>query len=131
MKKILHSGQFTDYDGNTIKVSFYKEYHLWVSTTSITAPYTGGEYDIEIWSDVGDAWISDSGYDWISDPIFKGSYRNADGHTVYKYTIQIAGRPFVGVSTTGSLNVGVEISDTSKIEGYEGDLKKTITITRR
>ena len=132
MKKILHSGEFLDYDGNTIRVSFYKEYHLWVSRTSITAPYTGGEYDIEIWSDVGDAWISDSEYGWISDPIFKGSYRNADGHTVYKYTIQIAGRDFVGVSTTGSLNVGVEISDTDKIEGYDGEqLKKTITITRR
>lgn len=132
MKKILHSGQFLDYDGNTIKITFYQEKHLWVSTTSITAPYTGGEYEVEVWSDVGDAVLYDSAYDWISDPISQGSYMNADGHRVYKYKIQISGRPFVGVSTTGSLNVGVEINDYGQLEGYDREqLKKTITITRR
>ena len=132
MKKILHSGQFIDYDGNTIKITFYQEKHLWVSRSSITAPYTGGEYEVEVWSDVGDAVIYDSAYDWISDPISGGSYKNSDGHTVYKYKIQITGRDFVGVSTTGSLNVGVEISDFSKLDGYDSEqLTKTITITRR
>ena len=132
MKKILHSGQFLDYDGNTIKITFYQEKHLWVSRSSITAPYTGGEYEVEVWSDVGDAVIYDSAYDWISDPISGGSYKNSDGHTVYKYKIQITGRDFVGVSTTGSLNVGVEISDFSQLEGYDREqLTKTITITRR
>lgn len=132
MKKILHSGQFTDYDGNTIKITFYQEKHLWVSRTSITAPYTGGEYDVEVWSDAGDAVIYDSTYDWISDPIFQGSYKNSDGHTVYKYKIQIAERDFVGVSTTGSLNVGVEETWTEDHNEWDGEqLKKTITITRR
>ena len=132
MKKILHSGQFLDYDGNTIKITFYQEKHLWVSTTSITTPYTGGEYEVEVWSDVGDALIYDSAYDWISDPISGGSYTNSDGHRVYKYKIVIAGRPFVGVSTTGSLNVGVEMNDFGQLEGYDREqLKKTITITRR
>lgn len=132
MKKILHSGQFLDYDGNTIRVTFYKEKHLWVSTTSIVAPYTGGEYMVEVWSDIGDAVIYDSRYDWISDPIFQGSYKNSEGHTVYKYKIQIAGRDFVGVSTTGSLNVGVEEIWTEDHNGWDGErLNKTITITRR
>lgn len=132
MKKILHSGQILDYDGNIIKVTFYQEKHLWVSTTSIVAPYTGGEYIVEVWSDVGDAVIYDSTYDWISDPIFQGSYKNSEGHTVYKYKIQISGRPFVGVSTTGSLNVGVEEIWTEDHNGWDGErLNKTITITRR
>ena len=132
MKKILHSGQFLDYDGNTIKITFYQEKHLWVSTTSITAPYTGGEYEVEVWSDVGDAWIADSGYDWISDPIFINRYTNSEGHAVYKYKIVITGRDFVGVSTTGSLNVYVDVDDHGQLEGYDREqLKKTITITRK
>lgn len=132
MKKILHSGEFLDHDGNIIRVSFYKEKHLWVSTTSIVAPYTGGEYTVEVWSDIGDAVIYDSTYDWISDPIFQGSYKNSEGHTVYKYKIQISGRPFVGVATTGSLNVGVEEIWTEDHNGWDGErLNKTITITRR
>lgn len=131
MKKILHSGEFLDYDGNTIRVTFYKEKHLWVSRSSITAPYTGGEYEIEVWSDIGDAVIYDSQYDWISDPIFGGSYKNSEGHTVYKYKIQISGRPFVGVATTGTLNVGVEEIWTEDHNGWDGErLNKTITITR-
>lgn len=132
MKKILHSGEFLDHDGNIIRVSFYKEKHLWVSTTSIVAPYTGGEYEVEVWSDAGAALIYDSTYDWISDPIFQGSYKNSDGHTVYKYKIQISGRDFVGVATTGSLNVGVEIYGLDDWNEWdEHTLNKTITITRR
>ena len=130
MKKILHSGQFIDYDGNTIKVSFYKEYHLWVSRTSITAPYTGGEYDIEIWSDVGDADIRDFDSDWVSLRSL-GSYINADGHTVYKYKIIVAGSgTLIGSGRTMTLtaNISDRLVDTT---GYEGDLTKTITITRQ
>lgn len=131
MKKILHSGEFLDHDGNIIKVTFYQEKHLWVSTTSIVAPYTGGEYIVEVWSDAGDALIYDSTYDWISDPIFQGSYKNSEGHTVYKYKIQISGRPFVGVATTGSLNVGVEIYGLDDWNEWdEHTLNRTITIRR-
>lgn len=126
MKKILHSGQFLDYDGNTIKVTFYKEKRLWVSTTSITTPSTGGEYEVEVWSDAGDAVIYDSAYDWISDPLFIESFTR-DGCSVYKYKITVDGRPLTGYTQTGYLNVGVETTDTT---GYEGSLNKTITITR-
>lgn len=127
MKKILHSGQFLDYDGNTIKVTFYKEKHLWVSRTSITTPYTGGEYEVEVWSDAGDAVIYDSAYDWISHPTFIESFTR-NGCTVYKYKITVAGRPLMGYTQTGDLNVGVET--TTDTTGYEGSLNKTITITR-
>ena len=134
MKKILHSGEFLDYDGNIIRVTFYKEKHLWVSRSSITAPYTGGEYEVEVWSDVGEALIYDSQYDWIDDPIFQGSYKNSDGHTVYKYLIKIKGRPFVGTNTTATLNVGVEITDSetlNELNEYDDTiLTKTITITK-
>ena len=135
MKKILHSGQFLDYDGNIIRITFYQEKHLWVSRTSITTPYTGGEYDVEVWSDVGDAYINDSPVSWIDDPIYQGSYKNSDGHTVYKYKIKIAGRPFVGVTQTATFNVGVEITDSetlNELNEYDDTiLTKTITITRK
>lgn len=131
MKKILHSGQFIDYDGNMIKITFYQEKHLWVSKKYITTPYTGGECEVEVWSDVGDAWISDSSYSWISDPVSQGSYKNADGHTVYKYKITVQGRPATGHKQSGTLSVNVEINDYGQLEGYDTEqLKKTITITR-
>lgn len=134
MKKILHSGQFLDYDGNTITITFYQEKHLWVSTTSIVDGGGGGEYEVEVWSDVGDAWITDSQYDWVSDPIFQGSYKNSDGHTVYKYKFIINGNGGVLIDSyrTGTFNVYVEINDFGQLEGYDREqLKKTITITRR
>lgn len=132
MKKILHSGQFLDYDGNTITITFYQEKHLWVSRTSITTPYTGGEYEVEVWSDVGDAWISDSQSTWVSDPQLLGSYTNDEGHRVYKYKFVVDGRPLMGHTQVSTFNVNVDINDYGQLEGYDTEqLKKTITITRR
>lgn len=131
MKKILHSGQFLDYDGNIIKITFYQEKHLWVSRTSIVAPYTGGEYVVEVWSDAGVAYINDSTVSWIDDPIYQGSYKNSDGHTVYKYKIKIAGRPLLGNTQTATFNVMVDISNPEEYNDYDDTtLTKTITITR-
>lgn len=131
MKKILHSGEFLDYDGNTIRVSFYDEKHLWVSKTSITTSRDGGDYIVEVWSDAGDAEIYDSQYNWISDPIFIESYRNSEGHRVYKYGIKISAKPGIQPQRNGSLNVGVEITGDININEYdENDLHKTITITQ-
>ena len=135
MKKILHSGKFLDYDGNTITVTFYEEKHLWVSRTSITAPYTGGEYMIEVWSDVGDAYINDSAVSWIDDPIYQGSYKNSEGHTVCKYLIKIKGRDpdvLIGQTQTTTLSVMVDIHNPEEYNDYDDTLlKKTISITRR
>lgn len=131
MKKILHSGQFIDYDGNIIKITFYQEKHLWVSKKYITTPPTGGEIEIEVWSDVGDAWIAGSEINWINNPVFDGSYENADGNTVYKYKIFVHDRPSFGHTQTGTLDVYVEINDDGTLEGYDMEqMKETITITR-
>lgn len=131
MKKILHSGQFLDYDGNTITITFYQEKHLWVSTTIINAPYTGGEYEVEVWSDVGFADIRDFDSDWVSLRSL-GSYINADGHTVFRYKIIVEGRGAqIGSERTMTLTaiISDRLGDTT---GYEGEpLQKTITITRR
>lgn len=136
MKKILHSGQFLDYDGNTIKITFYQEKHLWVSRTAITAPYTGGEYEVEVWSDVGYAYINDSPVSWIKDPIRKGSYKNSEGHTVNKYLIKIEGRDpdvLIGQTVTATLNVSVDISNPEEYNDYDNTRpsNKTITISRQ
>lgn len=134
MKKILHSGQFLDYDGNIIKVSFYKEKHLWVSRTSITTPYTGGEYEVEVWSDAGEAIIYERDYDWV-ELESNGSYRNKDGHSVYKYIFRVASNNG-GPSRTATFSVGVETNWNSEVDGNWSDwdttiFDETITITRR
>ena len=49
MKKILHSGEFVNYEGKTIRVSFYIEKHLWVSRSEIEVSALGGTYDVEVW----------------------------------------------------------------------------------
>lgn len=122
MKKILHSGQFIDYDGNTIRVSFYTENHLWVSTTSIWSPYTGGEFTVDVWSDAGRAYISSSSTDWITYSVSK-YYITKEGYEATQYKVKIAERPFVGVpNQRGTLNVVVS-GDTT--------LTKTISITRQ
>lgn len=122
MKKILHSGEFLDHDGNTIRVTFYTQNNLWISKSVIITPPTGGTYSVEVWSDAGDAEIFDSPYDWI-EPIQTGSYINKDGYSVYQYNIIVSGRSELGEERTVTLNVGVD--------GGVGDYNKTITITRR
>lgn len=138
MKKILHSGEFLDYDGNTIKITFYQEKHLWVSRSSITAPYTGGEYDIDIWTDVeeGEPYLRDGDgedyADWLSISRVE-SYTTKDGYTAAKYRLTVIGRKpdsLIGGTKTGTLTFIIE--DAGYPDGYEGEpLTKTITITRR
>ena len=137
MKKILHSGQFLDYDGNTIKITFYQEKHLWVSTTSITAPYTGGEYDIDIWTDVekGEPYLRDGDGDDYTDWLRirrVETYTTQDGYNAIKYRLTVIGRDpeiLIGETKTGTLTFMIEDADYPV--GYEGEpLTKTITITR-
>lgn len=143
MKKILHSGQFLDYDGNIIRITFYQEKHLWVSRTNITAPYTGGEYEFEVWSDCGLAMLRDGeddkfydGVDAEGNPIYwatidiKKTYTNDEGHTVNRYSLTIKdNKTLIGSSRRAELTITVE--DTYDTDGYEGDLTKTITISRQ
>lgn len=134
MKKILHSGQFIDYDGNTIKITFYQEKHLWVSTSVISAPYTGGEYDLEVWSDAGYVDIRDFDADWFSVRSL-GNYKNSEGHTVDKYRIIITGRDpsvLIGTELTAELTFFLEAQyDGVDLKDYDGYLSRTISVIRR
>ena len=137
MKKILHSGQFLDYDGNTIKVTFYKEKHLWISKRSIVSPASGGEFEVEVWSDAGEAKIYERNYDWVELET-NGSYINKEGYSVYKYIFRVASNNgvLIGSSRTGTFNVGVETNWDSEVDGNKSDwdttiFDETITITRR
>ena len=131
MKKILHSGQFLDYDGNTIKVTFYKEKHLWISRRSITSPRSGGDFEVEVWSDAGEAIIYERNYNWV-ELIPNGSYINNEGHSVYKYIFRVAS----GSARTGTFNVAVESNWDSEVDGDKSDwdttiFDETITISRQ
>lgn len=92
---ILHSGSFYDYEGNEIKVTFYKKIDLNVSPTSLTFPAGGGSMSVSIWSRTGSAVLSDPP-SWLNyvqtrvDPI--------PGTNWYKYTYSIVCDP----NTTGS-----------------------------
>ena len=137
MKKILHSGQFLDYDGNTIKVTFYKEKHLWISRRSITSPGSGGDFEVEVWSDAGDAKIYECDYDWV-ELISSGSYINKEGYSVYKYIFRVASNNgvLIGSARTGTFNVAVESNWDSEVDGNKSDwdttiFDETITITRK
>lgn len=134
MKKILHSGEFVNYEGKTIKVSFYIEKHLWVSVSEIEVSALGGTYDVEVWSDAGDALIYDSQESWIG-LSSNGMYVNNEGHNVYKYKITVK-RNSVGIGgtnpRTGVLNVGVELYyDIASDTEYEDTLTRTITINQK
>lgn len=134
MKKILHSGQFLDYDGNTIKVTFYKEKHLWISKRSIVSPASGGEFEVEVWSDAGDAIIYERDYDWV-ELVSNGAYRNNEGHSVYKYIFKVA-KNNSEPSRTATFGVGVETNWNSEVDGNWSDwdttiFDETITITRK
>lgn len=137
MKKILHSGQFLDYDGNIIKVTFYKEKHLWISKRSIESPASGGDFEVEVWSDAGHAEIYERDYDWV-ELISNGAYINNEGHSVYKYIFRVASNNgvLIGSSRTATFNVAVESNWDSEVDGNKSDwdttiFDETITITRR
>jgi hypothetical protein len=134
MKKILHSGEFVNYEGKTIRVSFYIEKHLWVSVSEIEVSALGGTYEVEVWSDAGDALIYDSQESWIG-LYSNGMYVNNEGHNVYKYKITVK-RNSVGIGgtnpRTGVLNVGVELYyDIASDTEYEDTLTRIITINQK
>jgi hypothetical protein len=134
MKKILHSGEFVNYEGKTIRVSFYIEKHLWVSVSEIEVSALGGTYEVEVWSDAGDALIYDSQESWIG-LSSNGMYVNNEGHNVYKYKITVK-RNSVGIGgtnpRTGVLNVGVELYyDIASDTEYEDTLTRIITINQK
>lgn len=126
VREILHSGDFLDYDGNTIRVKFehYKDIHLNINTTELVAPANGGEYIIEVWvndnseeykyttfvpgGDEFDSWK------WIEmSIIFNEDYVNDEGYTVTKYKLTVKAK------TDSTMRKGTaEIA----VSGYSDDL---------
>ena len=104
---ILHSGSFNDYNGEEIKVTFYRRVDLNASPTSLTFYVDGGTRTLSIWSRVGDAILFDPTVDWLS--YRKISSEKLVGCDYYKYTYEITcDANTSGNDRTSELNIGIE-----------------------
>ena len=104
---ILHSGSFNDYNGEEIKVTFYRRVDLNASPTSLTFYVDGGTSTLSIWSRVGDAILFDPTVDWLS--YRKISSEKLVGCDYYKYTYEITcDANTSGNDRTSELNIGIE-----------------------
>ena len=104
---ILHSGSFNDYNGEEIKVTFYRRVDLNASPTSLTFYVDGGTRTLSIWSRVGDAILFDPTVDWLN--YMKISSEKLVGCDYYKYTYEITcDANTSGDDRTSELNIGIE-----------------------
>ena len=104
--KLLHSGSFTDYEGNTISVQLYRHRDLNASPTSMSFSADGGTLRLSIWSYDGEAILYDIQDNWLN-------YKSAGseqlpGSQCHKYYYDIICDPNSGAKRTGSLKVGLE-----------------------
>lgn len=103
---LLHSGSFTDYEGNTINVQLYRHRDLNAYPTSLSFGANGGTLRFVIWSYDGEAILWDIQDEWLN-------YRGAGsellpGSQCHKYYYDIICDPNPGTKRTGSLSVGLE-----------------------
>lgn len=103
---LLHSGSFTDYEGNTINVQLYRHRDLNASPTSFNVTAIGGILKLAIWSYDGDAILNDIQYDWLSYRFLGKS--QLPGSECYRYYYDIICRPNTGAERTGSLTIGLD-----------------------
>lgn len=103
---LLHSGSFTDYEGNTINVQLYRHRDLNASPTSLNFTAIGGILKLAIWSYDGDAILNDIQYDWLSYRFLGKS--QLPGSECYRYYYDIICRPNTGAERTGSLTIGLD-----------------------
>ena len=103
---LLHSGSFTDYEGNTINVQLYRHRDLNASPTSFNVTPIGGILKLAIWSYDGDAILNDIQYDWLSYRFLGKS--QLPGSECYRYYYDIICRPNTGEERTGSLTIGLD-----------------------
>lgn len=94
----LHSGEFLDYEGNIIRVTFTKDKELgiFLSPSTVNVGKDGGEFIIEAYINVADGKLSGTSvmgdaYSWgvTLQSMYKDDYVNADGYTVHKYKLTI------------------------------------------
>lgn len=138
VREILHSGDFLDYDGNTIRVKFehYKDIHLNINTTELIVPTNGGEYIIEVWVNdnsksytYGTAVVDDEfhSYKWIAlNRIFNEVYINDEGYTVTKFKLTVNAKTD---STTRKGTAEITVSGYSDVSTYP-EFTKIIKITQ-
>lgn len=104
---ILHSGSFNDYNGEEIKVTFYRRVDLNASPKSLTFYVDGGTSTLKIWSRVGDAILFDPTVDWLN--YRKISSEKLVGCDYYKYTYEITcAANTSGNDRTSEFNIGIE-----------------------
>ena len=104
---ILHSGSFNDYNGEEIKVTFYRRVDLNANPTSLTFYVNSETRTLSIWSRVGDAILFDPTVDWLS--YRKISSEKLVGCDYYKYTYEITcAANTSGNDRTSELNIGIE-----------------------
>lgn len=104
---ILHSGSFNDYNGEEIKVTFYRRVDLNTSPKSLTFYVNGGTSTLSIWSRVGDATLFDPTVDWLN--YRKISSEKLVGCDYYKYTYEITCNANTsGNDRTSEFNIGIE-----------------------
>ena len=104
---ILHSGSFNDYNGEEIKVTFYRRVDLNATPSSLTFYVDGGTRTLSIWSRVGDAILFDPTVDWLN--YSKISSEKLVGCDYYKYTYEITcDANTSGNDRTSELNIGIE-----------------------
>lgn len=104
---LLHSGEFVDYNGNTITVEFFKKIDLNANPTSLSFPYIASDRYLTIWSRDGDAKLYDPLVDWCN-------YRQMravqlPGSDYYKYTYRIScTRNNTDEERSTTLHIGIE-----------------------
>lgn len=104
---ILHSGSFNDYNGDEIKVTFYRRVDLNASPTSLTFYVDGGTGTLSIWSRVGDAELFDPTAEWLNYRQLRSE--KLVGCDYYKYTYEITCDPNnSGEDRTGEFHIGIE-----------------------
>ena len=102
---ILHSGSFNDYNGEEIKVTFYRRVDLNASPTSLTYYKSGGAQILSIWSRAGDAELFDPPADWI----WHRQVKAEEYGDYHKYTYEITCDPNnTGKERKVDLSVGIE-----------------------
>ena len=107
VETILHSGSFNDYNGDEIKVTFFRRVDLNASPTSLTFYVDGGTGTLSIWSRVGDAELFDPTVGWLNWRQI-GSEKLV-GSDYYKYTYEITCDPNnSGDKRTGEFHIGIE-----------------------
>ena len=96
--KTLHSGEFLDYEGNIIRVTFTedRELGIFLSPSTVNVSKDGGVFIIEAYINVADGKISGTqvtgnAYSWgvMLQSMSYDDYVNADGYTVSKYKLII------------------------------------------